>query len=102
MSHYDKHVFFCVNQREAGADCCHHAGASELQAYAKDKLKSMKPAQAGRIRINRAGCMGRCDDGPVVVVYPEAIWYQVFDRADIDEIIEKHLIGQVPVDRLRI
>jgi (2Fe-2S) ferredoxin len=46
--------------------------------------------------------MGRCDDGPVVVVYPEAIWYQVFDRADIDEIIEKHLIGQVPVDRLRI
>lgn len=102
MSHYDKHVFFCVNQREAGADCCNNAGASDLQAYAKDKLKTLKASQAGRVRINRAGCLGRCDDGPVMVVYPEGVWYQVFDRADIDEIIEKHLIGQVPVERLRI
>jgi len=102
MSYYDKHVFFCVNQREAGADCCNQAGASALQAYAKDRLKALRPNHNSKIRINRAGCMGRCDDGPVLVVYPEGIWYRVFDESDVEEIIQSHLLGQTPVERLRI
>ena len=102
MSHYDKHVFFCVNQREAGADCCHHAGASELQAYAKDKLKSMKPSQAGRIRINRAGCLVDATTVPSSWSSRGHLVSKVFDRADIDEIIENISSAKLPVDRLRI
>jgi len=43
------------------------------------------------IRINSAGCLGRCDQGPVLVIYPEAVWYTYIDQTDLDEIIEEHL-----------
>lgn len=56
----------------------------------------------GKIRINRAGCLDRCDEGPVMVVYPEGVWYRYVDRQDIDEIIEEHLLHDRPVERLKI
>jgi (2Fe-2S) ferredoxin len=102
MSYFQKHVFFCVNERDAGAECCNACGASELQAYAKEKIKSLKKNGAGKIRINRAGCLDRCSEGPVMVVYPDAVWYQYLDHADIDEIINEHLLHDRPVERLRI
>lgn len=102
MSFYAKHVFFCINEREAPSVCCAGCGANEVQAYAKERIKSLKKNGPGKIRINRAGCLDRCDEGPVMVVYPEAIWYRYVDKSDIDEIIEKHLIGNQPVERLRI
>jgi (2Fe-2S) ferredoxin len=73
-----------------------------MQAYAKEKIKSLKRNGQGRVRINRAGCLDRCDEGPVMVVYPEAVWYRYVDQSDIDEIIDEHLIHGRPVERLRI
>ncbi len=73
-----------------------------MQAYAKERIKALKRNGPGRIRINRAGCLDRCDEGPVMVVYPEAVWYRYVDQKDIDEIIDQHLIGGDPVERLRI
>jgi (2Fe-2S) ferredoxin len=102
MSHYKHHVFFCLNQREPGAACCANHHAAELQTYAKERVKALGLAGAGRIRINKAGCLDRCDDGPTLVVYPDAVWYTYVDRADIDEIIESHLVRGQPVERLRI
>jgi (2Fe-2S) ferredoxin len=102
MSYFEKHVFFCVNEREQGAQCCSACGANEMQAYAKERIKALKRNGPGRIRINRAGCLDRCDEGPVMVVYPEAVWYRYVDQKDIDEIIDQHLIGGDPVERLRI
>ncbi|MGH8751792.1 MAG: (2Fe-2S) ferredoxin domain-containing protein [Burkholderiales bacterium] len=102
MSHYQKHVFFCCNQREAGEACCNNHRAEDLRAYAKDKIKSLKLAGAGKIRVNKAGCMDRCDEGPVLVVYPEAVWYTYVDQHDIDEIIEEHLVHGRVVARLKI
>ena len=52
--------------------------------------------------MNRAGCLSRCDEGPVLVIYPEGIWYQYIDQSDIDEIIESHVIGNKVVKRLQI
>jgi (2Fe-2S) ferredoxin len=54
------------------------------------------------VRINKAGCLNRCELGPVLVVYPEAVWYTFVDEQDIDEIIESHLINGKPVQRLMV
>ena len=102
MSHYKKHVFFCINQRDNNAECCAQCGASEPQAYAKQKIKNLKKNGPGKIRINRAGCLDRCDEGPVMVIYPEGIWYRYVDQQDIDEIIDSHLLHDRHVERLKI
>lgn len=99
-SHFSQHVFFCCNQREAPADCCNNHRASELQAYAKDRVKALGLARGNNVRINRAGCLGRCDEGPVLVIYPEAVWYTFRNEADVDEIIHEHLQHGRIVERL--
>lgn len=103
MSFYDKHVFVCCNLREEGPrPCCANRGAVEVRDYAKRRIKELGLNGAGKVRINMAGCLDRCEEGPVMVVYPEEVWYSYLDEEDVDEIIEKHLIGGEPVERLRI
>ena len=102
MSYYLHHVFFCTNLREDGSQCCQQCGAQGMRDYMKQRCKELGLTGAGRARINSAGCMDRCVEGPVIVVYPEAVWYTYVDRADIDEIIEQHLQQGHPVERLRI
>jgi len=102
MSYYQHHVFFCCNQRDNGTPCCQDHGASDLRDYAKKKVKELGLAGEGKVRINQAGCLDRCPDGPVMVVYPEEVWYTYVDKSDIDEIISEHLQNGRPVDRLRI
>jgi (2Fe-2S) ferredoxin len=102
MSYFARHVFFCCNQREAPEACCACHGAADMQAYAKQQIKARGLSGAGKVRINKAGCLDRCDEGPVLVVYPEAVWYTYVDRTDIDEIIERHLVGGEVVERLVI
>ncbi|HCA26839.1 MAG TPA: 2Fe-2S ferredoxin [Betaproteobacteria bacterium] len=102
MSYYQKHVFFCTNQREDGAACCSDHDARAMRDYAKKRIKALDLNGRGKIRINLAGCMDRCSEGPVLVVYPEAVWYTYVDREDIDEIIDRHLVAGTPVERLKI
>jgi (2Fe-2S) ferredoxin len=102
MSYYRHHVFFCLNQRDAGENCCANHNAEALQAYAKQRIKELKLNGRGMIRINKSGCLDRCDEGPIIVVYPEEVWYSYSSKADIDEIIDSHLRGGKPVERLRI
>jgi len=54
------------------------------------------------VRINTAGCLDRCQEGPVLVVYPEGVWYTYIDQSDVDEIIKEHLVNGHIVERLRI
>lgn len=102
MSYYERHVFFCCNQRDAGAQCCCNHDAQSMRQYAKDKVKALKLSGEGKVRINAAGCLDRCTEGPVIVVYPEAVWYTYVDRQDIDDIISEHLMHGRVVERLRI
>jgi len=102
MSYYEHHVFFCTNQRAEGEVCCNASGASDLRAYAKERIKALGLSGRGRIRINGAGCLDRCEEGPVIVVYPEEVWYTYVDKQDIDEIISEHLQNGRVVERLRI
>lgn len=102
MNYYQRHVFFCTNQRTDGKASCGDHGSAELRAYAKERTKALGMAGAGQVRVNIAGCMGRCEEGPVLVVYPEGVWYTYEDKADIDEIIEEHLVKGQVVESLRI
>ena len=102
MSHYQHHVFFCLNEREAGSACCACHDAAAMQQHAKQRIKALGLNGEGKIRINKSGCLDRCDEGPCIVVYPEGVWYTYVDRQDIDEIIDSHLVGGHVVERLRI
>lgn len=102
MSYYRYHLFFCTNQRDDGRPCCAQHAAQKMRGYLKERVKEFGLAGAGGIRINTAGCLDRCDKGPVIVVYPEDTWYTYVDAEDIDEILEKHLIAGEVVDRLKI
>lgn len=98
---YRQHVFCCTNERPEGhaRGSCKARGAEKLRNYLKARAKE---AGADNTRINGAGCLDRCELGPVVVVYPEGIWYTVQSEADADEIIESHLMGGRIVERLRL
>jgi (2Fe-2S) ferredoxin len=92
MSYYSRHVFFCCNQR----------GASQVRDYAKSRVKELGLSGEGKVRVNQAGCLDRCEEGPCMVVYPEGVWYTYVDRSDIDEIIEEHVRNGRVVERLRL
>ncbi len=65
-------------------------------------MKSLGLVGKGRVRINTAGCLDRCEEGPIIVVYPEGVWYTYMDKEDVDEIIREHLVNGRVVERLRI
>lgn len=102
MNYFERHVFFCLNKREDGAACCTDHNAEAMFDYTKQRVKKLGLNGKGKVRINRAGCLDRCGEGPLLVVYPEAVWYTFLDQTDLDEIIESHLQGGVPVKRLMV
>jgi (2Fe-2S) ferredoxin len=100
MAKFQKHIFICCNQRQPGSarGCCDPAGNAALQKLFKEKLKAR--GLKGVVRANKAGCLDQCEHGPNVVVYPEQVWYGGVRPEDVDEIIESHIVGGVPVARL--
>lgn len=102
--YYRKHLFFCTNLRPPGASrpSCAQCGSAELCAWTKRRIKALGLAGPGQVRVNKAGCLDRCELGPVLVVYPEGVWYTYVDESDLEEIIQQHLIGGKPVERLRL
>lgn len=102
MSKFQRHIFVCTNARPAGnpKGCCSSKGAEEV----RDKLAAAlaKRGLHKKIRANKAGCLDACEHGVALVVYPEAVWYGGVTAADVEEIVEKHIVGGEPVERLRI
>ena len=101
MAYYTRHIFFCTNEREDG-NCCQHFRASELRNHAKQRAKALNITGKGGVRVNAAGCLDRCNEGPVAVVYPEGVWYTFADEQDIDEIVDEHLQHGRVVERLKL
>lgn len=102
MAKFQRHVFVCTNERSAEdprGSCLARGSAQVLEAF---KSKLVKTGYKRIIRPNKAGCLDQCARGVCVVVYPEAVWYGGVTAADVDEIIEQHLIGGRPVARLVI
>ena len=95
MGQYDCHVFVCTS-----GETCPQQG--DVEKYVK--VLRTAAAQAGKhaeVRINKAGCFSQCGHGPMMVVYPEDVWYGGVSAADLTEIFESHIVGGKPVDRLR-
>lgn len=99
-SYYERHIFFCVNERKNGEACCAQFKAQEAFDYCKARVKDAGLAGVGKVRVNKAGCLDRCAAGPVAVVYPDAVWYSYVDLQDIDDIVESHLRDGKVVERL--
>jgi (2Fe-2S) ferredoxin len=95
---YRYHLFFCTNERDDDKAYCQQHGAKSLHEYAKQRVKRLKLT---KVRVNNAGCLNRCALGPILVIYPEGVWYQYQNESDIDEIIESHLQNGKIVKRLQ-
>ena len=102
VSYYERHVFFCLNERKSGEACCAQYRAQEAFDRCKAQVKAAGLDGAGKVRVNKAGCLDRCAAGPVAVVYPEAVWYTFVDESDIDEIVQSHLKNGQVVQRLLV
>ena len=102
MAKFQRHVFICTNQRDPGdaRGCCASKGAAEVAAAFKEKLYDRGFKRV--VRPNKAGCLDQCARGVTVVVYPDAVWYGGVTPEDVDEIIEEHIVGGRPVERLVI
>jgi len=100
--YFERHIFFCLNERKSGEDCCAQHQAQAGFDRCKQQVREAGLAGAGQVRVNKAGCLDRCAAGPVAVVYPEGVWYTYVDSSDIDEIVSAHLIGGAVVERLLV
>ncbi len=102
MPGFEKHVFVCTNTRADGhpRGCC----AAKDSGAIRERLKALVAERglAGRIRINKAGCLDQCEHGVTIVVYPESVWYGFVTPDDVGEILDSHLIEGRPVERLRL
>lgn len=98
--YYQRHVFFCLNQRINGEASCGDHNAKDAFDHCKARVKAEGLDGPGQVRVNKAGCLNRCAGAPVAVVYPEGVWYSYVDRSDIDEIVESHLKNGQVVQRL--
>jgi len=99
---FEHHVFVCHNTRPADAPrpSCTADGKRDLHTRLQQLTK--EAGLAGRVRINKSGCLDQCEHGPTVVVYPEAVWYGNVRPVDAEAIVQEHLVGGRPVERLRI
>src|SRR5262245_30488028 len=102
MPRFEKHIFICTNERSPDdpRGCCAAKQSHAIAAKFKEALHQR--GLKGIMRANKAGCLDLCELGPTVVVYPEGVWYKEVTEADVPEIIEAHLIGNRPVERLRV
>jgi (2Fe-2S) ferredoxin len=100
MPSFSRHVFVCTNER-SGDDprgSCQVRGGAEVRDRLKSELKKHRVLKS--IRVNNAGCLDQCQSGVAIVVYPEQVWYQHVTADDVPELVENHLIGGQPVERL--
>ena len=95
MGQYDCHVFVCTS----GDDCPKDGDVEGFVKFLRAEV--VKAGRQQDIRINKAGCFSQCGHGPMMVVYPENVWYHGVQQSDLAEIVQSHILGGTPVERLR-
>lgn len=100
--YYARHIFFCLNERPNGEDCCALHGAKEGFDHCKKRGQGRRPGRQRPGAREQGRLPGPLRGGPVAVVYPEGTWYTFVDEADIDEIVDSHLKHGQVVERLLV
>ena len=97
---YKKHIFICINERDANLKkSCSSLGLSIRNKFVQElKKKNI----IHEVRANKSGCLSECAIGPIVVIYPQGIWYRNVSLNDVSEIIEKSIIDDEVIERLLI
>ena len=94
MGQYNTHVFVCTS----GEDC---PTRGDVEAHVKFlRAEALRAGLKTDVRINKAGCFSQCGHGPMIVVYPDDVWYAGVKPEDLKEIFESHILGGKPVERL--
>jgi (2Fe-2S) ferredoxin len=94
MGQYDVHVFVCTS----GDDCPSKGDVEAFVKYMRGEVA--KAGRHGDVRVNKAGCFSQCGHGPMMIVYPDNVWYAGVKREDLDDIVQSHILGGKPVERL--
>lgn len=99
---FAKHIFVCTNRRPDGSPkgCCASKGSEDIRLRFKHELEAANVG--GQVRANAAGCLDACERGVTVCVYPEGVWYAGVTVDDVRQIVQEHVVGGRPVERLRL
>jgi (2Fe-2S) ferredoxin len=89
---YDAHVLFC------GGGDCKKRGSRDVRKSLKNELRGR--GMIGDVRVDSVDCLGLCKHGPNAVIYPGGTWYLGLREEDVPEVVERHLEGGEPVERL--
>jgi (2Fe-2S) ferredoxin len=97
---FARHIFVCTNRRpdESPKGSCAAKGSEEVRLKFKQELDAR--GLKSQARANAAGCLDACERGVSVVVYPDGVWYGGVTVADVATIVEEHIVGGRPVQRL--
>ena len=100
MPPYRRHIFVCTNRRDPGDSRgdCGSKGGEAVQRRFKEELA--RRGLKGEVRANQSGCLDTCKHGVSVVVYPEGTWYAQVTPEDVPVLVEEHIVGGKPVERL--
>ncbi len=92
---YKQHLFVCTNT----SSCARH-NSEEIQKYLKGRLREL--GLKADVRANKSGCLDACEHSPITVIYPEGIWYRLATEQDAELVLQQHIIGGKPVERLMV
>jgi (2Fe-2S) ferredoxin len=98
MEPFQHHVFVCTQEKPEGVPCC--ASSSSLQVLQALEREVLAQGLDDDVQITTCGCMGLCDDRPVIIVYPEGTWYRKIQEEDVPELVASHLGAGKVVNRL--
>jgi (2Fe-2S) ferredoxin len=91
---FERHAFVCTNPASCALD-----GAEPVRAALKERVRALGLKES--VRVNASGCLGQCGHGPLMVVYPEGVWYSHLSQQEALRVFEEHVVGGRPVEELR-